>query len=105
MLILPQRSIVLLRTEEELYLVLIETMCVQVSGIYYTPTKRKLTLTLGDIGVGNYLGLIGSLSFLVASDQGIVEEDGAAVGGGLSSSGRKCSPCPAAAGMFWPSGK
>lgn len=43
-------------------------------------------------------------SFLLASDQGVVEEAGAAFRRGSSNSGRKCSPCPAAAGMFWLSG-
>ena len=42
---------------------------------------------------------------LLASDQGVAEEAGAAFRRGSSNSGRKCSPCPAAAGMFWPSGK
>lgn len=80
-------------------------MCIKVPGIYYIPTKRKLTLTVDGIGVGNDLGHFSCLSFLVASDQGIVEEAGAAFRGGLSCSGRKCSPCPTASGMFWPSEK
>lgn len=51
------------------------------------------------------LGPIGSLFFLLALDQGVVEEVGTAFRGSSIGSGRKYSPCPAAAGVFWSSGK
>lgn len=80
-------------------------MCKSVWWLLLTPDKRTLTLTLGSVGMRNDWGLIGSLSFLLASDQGIVEETGATFRGCSSSSGKKCSPCPTAAGTFWPSGR
>lgn len=80
-------------------------MCVKVSGTCSIPNERQLTLTLDSIRVGSDLGLLRSLSFLLASDQGIVEEAGATVRGGLGSAGGERSPCPAAAGVFGPSGK
>ena len=80
-----------------------DKVCVKVSDTYYIFSKGKLTLTLGGSEVGGKW--LGPHWFPLVSDQGTVEEAGTAFRGSPSSSRRKCSPCPAAPGMFRLSGK